>query len=208
MSAKPDHPFTLRRATLAARIAFACALVAACNEITPPTGSLTVCEMKGPTGMMVNIRESQLEERISRGDYVTKLLVSKGAVAGDGIHFARITDALAAARAGRISRGETTNAACRITISVAAGTYIGSVAPQTTSEIEALPLTIDVPDITLLGAFQMPLDAKGRPTGTAVAGTASVTTITASPGLVSIKTGNALDKYAEPLIVINAHPDG
>jgi hypothetical protein len=208
MSAKPDHPFTLRSATLAARIAFACALVAACNEITPPTGSLTVCEMKGPTGMMVNIRESQLEERISRGDYVTKLLVSKGAVAGDGIHFARITDALAAARAGRISRGETTNAACRITISVAAGTYIGSVAPQTTSEIEALPLTIDVPDITLLGAFQMPLDAKGRPTGTAVAGTASVTTITASPGLVSIKTGNALDKYAEPLIVINAHPDG
>lgn len=207
MSAKSDHSFSLRHAAVATRIACACALVVACTDATSPT-SLTVCEMMGRTGMMVNIRESQLEEHIARGDYVTKLLVSKGGTTGDGIHFSRITDALAAARAGRISRGETTNAACRITISVAAGIYTGSIKAASGSDVEALPLTIDVPDITLLGAFQMPIDEKGRPTGTAGAPSASVATITANPGLVSIKTGNALDKYAEPLIVVNAHPDG
>ncbi|HUQ19336.1 MAG TPA: hypothetical protein VM099_06950, partial [Gemmatimonadaceae bacterium] len=209
MSAKPHHPSTLCHAALATGIVLACAVVVACNETTSPTGeSLTICQMMGPTGMMVNIRESQLEEHLARGDYVTSLSVSKGSTSGDGIHFSRITDALAAARAGRMSRGETTISACRITITVAAGTYTGSVSATSGSDVEVLPLTIDVPDITLLGAFQMPLNDKGRPTGNAGAPGAPVTTITANPGLVSIKTGNALDKYAEPLIVINAHPNG
>jgi len=202
------HPFTPRRVTLAVRTALACALVVACSETTSPTGeSLTVCQMKGPFGTMVDIRASQLADHLARGDYVARLLVSKGATSGDGIHFSRITDALAAARTGRLSRGETTNAACRITISVAVGTYTGNTNPASGSDVEALPLTIDVPDITLLGAFQMSVDERGRPTGTEASG-GPITTIAASPGLVSIKTGNALDKYAEPLIVINAHPDG
>jgi hypothetical protein len=70
-------------------------------------------------------------------------------------------------------------------------------------------LMIDVPDITLLGNFVMPLDQKGRPVG-APSGTtaATVTTLLANPALTSIKTGNVLDKYAEPLIVVNGHPEG
>ena len=81
------------------------------------------------------------------------------------------------------------------------GPHTGSINPASGSDAEQLPLTIDVPDITLRGAFVMSLDGLGRPTGTAGGG-GPVTTIAASPGLVSIKTGNALDKYAEPLIVV------
>jgi hypothetical protein len=74
------------------------------------------------------------------------------------------------------------------------------------SGLEELPITIDVPDVTLLGSLVMPVDAKGRATGT-VSGDGA-TTLVANPGLISIKTGNALDKYAEPLIVVNGHPNG
>jgi hypothetical protein len=209
MSAKADHSRTLRQVTVATSTAMVCAFIVACSETTSPTGeNLMVCQMSGATGALLDIRASQLADHIAHGDYVARLLVNKAVPGGDGIHFARITDALAAARAGRISRGETTSAACRITISVAVGTYTGSINPASGSDVEALPLTIDVPDITLLGAFQMSVDEKGRPTGTEGSGSTSISTIAASPGLVSIKTGNALDKYAEPLIVVNAHPDG
>jgi hypothetical protein len=66
---------------------------------------------------------------LAPGDYYTTLLVDPATTAsGDGRHFIRITDAIAAARAGRIARNEKTTpqAACRITISVSAGTYRGS----------------------------------------------------------------------------------
>jgi hypothetical protein len=55
----------------------------------------------------------------------------------------------------------------------------------------------------------MPTDSKGRATGvTGSAAAGLISTLRASPGLISIKTGNTLDKYAEPLIVVNAHPTG
>jgi hypothetical protein len=161
-------------------------------------------------GTITDVRASELRDHLDHGDYVAGLTVRRGnALNGDGIHFARLTDAIASARAGRMLRGETATAACRITIAVAPGVYVGAVNDTLNSGLEQLPFTIDVPSITLHGSFVMPTDAKGRPTGTGGAG-ASVpaSTLAALPGLVSIKTGNTLDKYAEPLIVVNAHPAG
>lgn len=109
---------------------------------------------------------------------------------------------LASARAGPMSRNETVVAKCRITIAVAPGVFVGSIDETDNSSVEALPLTIDVPDITLLGSFVMPVDGDLRATGNFSA-EAVATTIVANPGLISIKTGNVLDKYAERLIAVN-----
>lgn len=186
--------------------------VTACTEsaIAPTGETLSVCHVSGTAGTLTDIRASELKDHLDHRDYVAGLTVKKGsALNGDGIHFARISDALASARAGRMLRGETAAAGCRITIAVAPGTYLGSVNDTLNADLEQLPITIDVPSITLRGSFVMPTDAKGRPTGTAGAGASAPTTILASrPGLISIRTGNALDKYAEPLIVVNAHPNG
>jgi hypothetical protein len=191
--------------------AAAVVLLTSCSDSTaPPIGeALSVCHVSGTTGSIIEIRSSDLQDHWAHGDYVTRFIVKKGsALNGDGIHFARITDAIAVARLSRIRRGETTSALCRVTIAVSPGVYSGSVNDTLTSSLEELPLTIDVPDITLLGSFVMSLDAKGRAAGGAVGNEGSSTTLVANPGLVSIKTGNVLDKYAEPLIVVNGHPDG
>ena len=184
----------------------------ACGENgTAPAGeTLSICHLSGTTGALMDIRASEMRDHLDHGDYVAGLTVRRGsALNGDGIHFARITDALASARAGRMLRGETTDAVCRITIAVAQGTYQGSANDTINAGLEQLPITIDVPRITLRGAFVMPTDNKGRPTGTAgAAASSAITSIMSVPGLVSIKTGNTLDKYAEPLIVVNAHPAG
>ena len=86
----------------------------------------------------------------------------------DGAHFRRIGDALAAARAGRLARSERRTAACRITITVAAGNFRGTSGDATGRDLEHFPLVVDVPDLTLRGAMVMQLDAKGRATGGAV----------------------------------------
>jgi len=197
------HRFFLMPASILAT------LLGSCSESSAPTGeTLSVCHISGSTGTLIDIKASELMEYQSRGDYVARLTVKKGGASnGDGIHFARITDALSSARAGRMSRGETVSAKCRITITVAPGLFVGSVSETDNSSVEELPLTIDVPDITLLGSFVMPVDAEHRASGNSSAG-APATTLVASPGLISIKTGNALDKYAEPLIVVNGHPNG
>lgn len=55
----------------------------------------------------------------------------------------------------------------------------------------------------------MPVDANDRAAGTTAYDHANPpTTLVASPGLVSIITGNALDKYAEPLILVHSHLGG
>ena len=126
-----------------------CTLLSACSETSAPTGeSLSVCHVSGATGTLIEIRKSELDEYQARGDYVARLTVQKSSGSnGDGIHFARITDALASARADRMSRGETVVAKCRITIAVAPGLIVGSVQPTEVSSVEELPLTVDVPDI-------------------------------------------------------------
>ena len=182
-----------------------------CSDITHPTGEiLSVCHMSGTSsGTLTEIRASELMDHQAHGDYVAELTVRKGAALnGDGIHFGRITDAISSARAGRMLRGETTSASCRITIKVMPGRYVGSINDTLNAGNEELPLTIDVPDITLLGSLVMPTDSKGRARGIDNATAGPTTTIVATPGLVSIKTGNTLDKYAEPLIVVNGHPAG
>jgi len=186
-------------------------LLSSCSENTAPTGeTLSVCHVAGVTGSLMDIRASELTDHRAHGDYVATIVVRRtNRRNGDGIHFARITDAIASAREGRVSRGETTIAKCRITIAVAPGVYSGSVVDSLGLGGEELPLTIDVPDITLLGSHVVQVDSKGRPIAApgASAGTLA-STIVAYPGLVSIKTGSALDKYAEPLIVVNGHPAG
>jgi hypothetical protein len=54
----------------------------------------------------------------------------------------------------------------------------------------------------------MQRDARERALGVTVTAGTVATVLVASPGLVSINTGSALDKYAEPLILVNSHPAG
>ena len=184
------------------------ALLSSCSDTVAPVGeTLSVCHVAGATGTLIALPTSQLIEHRAHGDYIARLTVRKtSALNGDGIHFARITDAVASARAVRMLNSETSTAKCRITIAVGPGVFTGSVSDTVNSSFEALPITIDVPDITLIGSLVMPIDGDGRAIGTQNADAAS--TLIASPGLISIKTGNALDKYAEPLIVVNGHPNG
>ena len=203
------EPLMTAHRVLLSHLIAAISLLGACSEVTPPAGeTISVCHLSGTSGVLMDIKKSELMDHREHGDYVAALTVRRGsALNGDGIHFARITDAISSAREGRMYRGEKTTALCRITISVSPGTYLGRVNDTLSAGLEELPLTIDVPDITLLGSLVMSTDSKGRASGTN-AGSEQVTTIGASPGLISIKTGNTLDKYAEPLIVVNGHPNG
>jgi hypothetical protein len=197
-----------------AAVAAATSLVSCTGTDEPilgPTGELlAVCHMSGATGTVIELRASQLPEHRNHGDYVARLVVDKlHAGSTDSLHFSRITDALAVARAGRIARNELAAAPCHITIAVGPGTFQGSFGGSSDPTFERLPLLIDVPEVTLHGSFVMPVDEYDRPVGTTTYDRANPpTTIVANPGLVSIKTGNVLDKYAEPLIVVNGHPDG
>src|SRR4030095_6642434 len=104
---------------------------------------------------------------------------------------------LSTARAGRLARNELVSAACRITIMVSGDEYRGS-ARATSASLEHFPLMVDVPDITLQGAFVMGLDGAGRATGDAIGG--SETTLTPVDPLPVI------DGSSTPIIVANAHP--
>ncbi len=190
------------------------ALLTSCSDpVTSPTGEqLSICHISGSTGSLLDIRASELPGHRGHGDYVARLIVDKKSLAiGDSIHFSRIGDAVAFARAIRIARNETSTASCRITIAVVAGVFQGSIKESADPTFERFPLVLDVPDLTLLGSFVMPVDKSGRATGTdssAVAGVPT-TTLVANPGLISVLgIGNPLLKQAEDLIVVNAHPDG
>ena len=80
------------------------AFLTACESTTAPPGeTIAVCDVHGGMGSIIPIRSSQLTDYLKRGDYPTTLLVSKtNATVGDSIHFSRIGDALAVARAGRL----------------------------------------------------------------------------------------------------------
>lgn len=176
--------------------------LAACStdRITDSGPRVSVCHFAGSTGALGAIFLSDLADHKSHGDYVTSLEVNKTGPSGDSIHFTRIGDALAVARAGRIARNELDNSACRITISVAPGTFAGSVAASTDPSLERFPLMIDVPDITLKGAFKMQVDASSRATGAGEGNDA--TTIVPSPALA----GGA--SAAEVIFMVNAGSAG
>lgn len=167
----------------------------------PGVGKVDVCHRPYGGGAILQVGAPALPAHIAHGDYVTTLLVSHGgATAGDGVHFGRITDALAAARAGRLARGETVSAACRITIDVAAGVYPGIATAAATGNTEQLPLIVDVPDLTLRGALAMGLNESSRATGESTTGEES--TLSPSEPLPIIAD------VSTPIIAVNAHPDG
>ena len=149
----------------------------------------------------IEVSTAALAAHIAHGDYVAQFVVDpRDEAVGDGIRFARITDALAAARAGRIARGELREAACRITIVVAPGIFRGSFDPSAASTLEQLPVFVDVPLITLRGGLRMVVDADNRATGNS-ADEASVTTLAPDRPL---RDGPP----AEGMVVVVGHPDG
>lgn len=141
---------------------------------------------------------------MSHGDYVAGLEVDALSTTGDGIHFSRLTDALAVARAGRMKRNELERADCRITIVVAAGTFKGSTAASSDAAFERFPLVIDVPDLTLRGALKMQVDAGGRATGVSTSSTATIIV----PGVLLGGSSLLGGPPQEPMVVVNGHPDG
>ncbi len=211
MHPQSDHRDTCRIFARHLRLPFATALIAfsiACNasDSSGPSGALiSVCHLQGSAGAVTDIFLSQLAEHKSHGDYLARLDVSPSSTPGDSIHFIRITDALAAARAGRLARGETDKAACRITIAAPAGTLRGSTSPSSDPTLERFPLMIDVPDITLKGALKMQVDAAGRATGSSEGGT--VTTLAPAPALI-VTGGSSQGGVSEELVVVNGTTAG
>ena len=157
----------------------------------------------GSGGAILEVGAPALAGHQRHGDYLTTLIVSHaaGGQSDDGVHFTRIGDALSAARAGRLARGELVSAACRITIVVSADVYRGSVAGTAVGDVEHFPLMVDVPDITLRGALVMGLDGDGRATGAGTGGGESVLTPVEPLPFV-------IGGLSTPIIVANAHPGG
>lgn len=171
------------------------------DAASAPNGTVAVCHKPGVADTILRIDASALPAHLAHGDYITTLLVShEPAQPADGIHFGRIGDALDAARAERMARGELTSAFCRITILVADGTYRGTAVSAASADIEQFPMIVDVPDITLRGALVMGLDDAGRATGTGV-GPAASTLTPVEP--MPVRNGVSI-----PIIVDNAHPNG
>ena len=193
------------RITLVLALAAGLTACGSSDSIAPSGPRLSVCHIQGSVGVVTDIFTSELAEHKAHGDYVAGLEVSPSSTPGDSIHFIRITDALATARAGRIARNETDKAACRITITAAAGTLRGSTAPSADPTFERFPLVIDVPDITLKGALKMQVDAAGRATGAGEGG--AVTTLSPTPALV-VLGGNSVAGVSEELVIVNASTAG
>jgi hypothetical protein len=116
------------------------------------------------------------------------------------VHFARITDAILAARLVRLARNEKENGACRITIAVGSGSYAGSFDAGADPALERFPLLIDVPDITLRGALRVSSDAVGRASDAAPAPEA----------MTSLVPNRPLDflPTSEAILLIVGHLDG
>jgi hypothetical protein len=164
-----------------------------------------VCHREGPAAI-IEIPTTALAAHKAHGDYVTTLSVDPLNTVGDSIHFRRVTDAVDAVKAVRLSRGELTTAACRITIDVAKGTYKGSWSASTDPTFERFPLVIDVPNVTLHGAMQMLLDANGR--ARPLASGADASTFTPIPALIIEGGSSSQQGYSQEIIIVNAHPQG
>jgi hypothetical protein len=150
----------------------ACTL-ASCRDTTGPgSDDVLVCHFPTPGagGALAHIVSSELAEHVGRGDYVARLVVEKQHATGDSVHFARITDAIAAASGSRAAHAELSAASCRIEIVVGAGTFQGSSGATSDPTLERFPLVLDVPDVTLCGSFVMQIDQTNRATGLGTGG--------------------------------------
>ena len=195
-------------------LALGIAMIAACSPDVPtsvqdvsPDATLehfgrgeVVCHRSGSPGELIVIPAAALPAHLAHGDYVALLHVGHDAEQpSDGAHFGSIGDALAAARTGRLARGELTSAACRITIDVAPGDYVGTTGPAS-GALEHFPMIVDVPDISLRGALSMVLDFRGRATGQGAGGVET----TLSP----LEPLPFVDLISTPIIIANVHPGG
>ena len=167
----------------------------------PADNKMMVCHMGDEGPRIIEISIAARDAHINHGDHIAQFVVDKtSADLGDGIHFDRIGDAIAAVRAVRIARDEQESGGCRITIAVAPGIYPGSIAASANPTFERFPLVIDVPDVTLQGAFDMQIDGSSRATG--VSGNGNASALVPSPALVSVPN------FSEPLVAVNGHVGG
>lgn len=178
-------------------LAAACGASDAVNPGTVPDARLDVCEPGA--GAPVSIAPSERAALEERGGFVTTLRVDQSVTRNDGVTFRRITDALAEARRLRAAKPA---GACRITILVPAGTYVGSTA-GTDTLLEALPLRLDMRDVTLRGAYAIPTDSLGRALGPVSQSASAATTLIARPAL-TIVGGTTQTGVSEPLILVNS----
>lgn len=170
-------------------------------DVALSDSKVALCHLTESGGKILQVGAPALNAHLAQGDYASTLIVSHApGQADDGIHFRRISDALSAARTGRLDRGEITSAACRITIVVSADTYQGTATGQASGDVENFPLIVDVPDITIRGALVMGLDDAGRATGI---GTQDGETTLTPTGPLPVIAG-----ASTPIIIANAHPGG
>jgi hypothetical protein len=162
--------------------------------------SVVLCHQPDSGPQLIEVSTSAREAHLAHGDYVARLVVDPATpVTGDRQHFARITDAVLAARALRIARRETTAGTCRITIAITPGTFTGSFDATSTPALERFPIIIDVPDVSLSGATRLAIDASGRATSDVQAG--GVTTLVPNRPIV-------FTPVPEAMIVVAGHPGG
>jgi hypothetical protein len=207
VSALSQHPFTVAAIAGVAALAACTAEAPTRASVGSPelsaqasVGKVAVCHRAGTPSTILEVGAPALADHLAHGDYVTTLLVDH-AYAGsvDGVHFGRIGDALSAAAAGRLARGELVAADCRITIAVSSGVYSGTAGPAD-GDVEHFPFVVDVPDITLHGALVMGLDAAGRATGEGVdAGATTLSPVEPLPVVSGAST---------PIVIADAHPGG
>lgn len=169
-------------------------------SLVPAAGKVRVCHQPALVGKILEIDAGSLANHLAHGDYLSTLLVSHDAAPpADGAHFGTIGDALGAARASRAAAGESSTAACRITILVSAGSYQGTIGAAS-GALEHFPLIVDMPDVTVHGALAMELDGAGRATGVSTGGGESV--------LYPAEPLPFDGSVSTPIIVANAHPNG
>jgi len=171
------------------------------SVIANPPITTQLCHAPQRGGQLIEVSDAARGAHFAHGDYIARLVVDPSVDrAQDTVHFGRITDAVLAARATRIAHSEKLTAACRITIDVAAGTYTGSFDLGADGVWERFPIIIDVPDVTLRGALQMQVDARGRATGE---GTTTTRVSSLVPDRPTVFLPNT-----EAMIVVVGHPGG
>jgi len=172
-------------------------VLASADQASAASERIPLCHRSGSGGVIIDVPPAEVAAHQQQGDYLTSLAVSHtSGKPDDDTHFHRIGDALAAARTGRLARGELRSAACRITITVGPGVFHGTGVPTGNQLLELYPLMVDVPDITLRGALTMEVKG-GRATGKNLA-----------PLATRLALQPEADGFAAPLIVANAHPSG
>lgn len=171
--------------------------------------SVPVCHRTADPPRILTLPAAAVAAHLAHGDYPTTLVVDPlHPDIGDGRHFALITDALGSVRAGRLARGELLRADCRVTIAVAPGVYDGLAADNPGPGLERFPLVVDVPDLTLRGAFVGAVDGEGRATGVAATGVESVLNpIVPLPNFPTPCAGG-ICSWTMPLIIADAPPGG